>query len=348
MRLDAPLSSARWLGGAQELCIQLLGRFSVQVEARLLPELARRRRPAVLLQLLALAPGRGLHREEVLDRLWPELEPEAAANNLHVALHVLRRLLEPDLARGALSTYVAHRGNLPKLHAPGVLRIDMDAFELACAVPVPLPAMPATPAPTWASSYAPATCRVVSALSGRPAGASSARSTRALRLELATLCEAWPEPWPVVCSLKCLVARAPAREEARGGRSAWLRSGRPAAMCALSPQAADSASWGPDWRAPRHPMLKVLGSNTAGCSTATVCRPLLRKHPLELRSHGAHTLGRPRWQWAALAGSSPPSRRKTACEQLGRTDDEIQGSSGAWQSVHRTALTLARPLGQEQ
>jgi hypothetical protein len=81
MRLDAPPSSARWLGGAQELCIQLLGRFSVQVEPRLLPELAHRRRPAVLLQLLALAPGHSMHREEVLDLLWPELEPDAAANN---------------------------------------------------------------------------------------------------------------------------------------------------------------------------------------------------------------------------------------------------------------------------
>jgi hypothetical protein len=81
MRLAAPPSSARWLSGARELCIQLLGRFSVQVETRLVPELAHRRRPAALLQLLALAPGHRLHREQVLDLLWPELEPDAAANN---------------------------------------------------------------------------------------------------------------------------------------------------------------------------------------------------------------------------------------------------------------------------
>ena len=43
--------------------------------------------------MLALAPGQRRHREQVLDRLWPDLEPAAAARNLHQTLYVARRTL---------------------------------------------------------------------------------------------------------------------------------------------------------------------------------------------------------------------------------------------------------------
>jgi DNA-binding SARP family transcriptional activator len=40
-----------------------------------------------------LAPGQRRHREQVLDRLWPDLEPLAGARNLHQTLYVARRAL---------------------------------------------------------------------------------------------------------------------------------------------------------------------------------------------------------------------------------------------------------------
>ncbi len=46
--------------------------------------------------LLALQPHHQLHREQVIELLWPELDSEAAANNLHKTVHLARRALGPE------------------------------------------------------------------------------------------------------------------------------------------------------------------------------------------------------------------------------------------------------------
>ena len=53
----------------------------------------RLRKAKALVAMLALTPGQRRHREQVLDRLWPDLEPDAAARNLHQTLYVARRTL---------------------------------------------------------------------------------------------------------------------------------------------------------------------------------------------------------------------------------------------------------------
>ena len=55
----------------------------------------RLRKAAALIKLLALAPDHRLHREQVMDLLWPELGRKAASNNLRQALHAARRTLDP-------------------------------------------------------------------------------------------------------------------------------------------------------------------------------------------------------------------------------------------------------------
>jgi len=65
-----------------ELRIQPLGGFRVQVGPREIAEGERRLRKArSLVKLLAPAPGHGLLREQVLDALWPDLDPEAGADS---------------------------------------------------------------------------------------------------------------------------------------------------------------------------------------------------------------------------------------------------------------------------
>lgn len=77
-----------------DLRIRLLGRFEVEVAGKVLRgESFARRRPVDLLKLLALAPQRALHREQVIDLLWPEKDLAAGANNLHRALYDLRQAL---------------------------------------------------------------------------------------------------------------------------------------------------------------------------------------------------------------------------------------------------------------
>ena len=74
--------------------IVLLGDFAVRVDGRAVPAADRRRRQAAaLVKLLALAPRRTLHREQVIDALWTELPIEEAAPRLHKAAHYARHSL---------------------------------------------------------------------------------------------------------------------------------------------------------------------------------------------------------------------------------------------------------------
>jgi DNA-binding SARP family transcriptional activator len=74
--------------------MRLLGGFEVVAGGRPVPPAEwRRRQAAALVKLLALAPGRVLHREQVVDALWPDLRLGAAAPRLHKAAHYARRAL---------------------------------------------------------------------------------------------------------------------------------------------------------------------------------------------------------------------------------------------------------------
>ena len=78
--------------------IRLLGGFSVSIDGSLIgAEDFERRAGAELVQLLALTPGRSLHREQVLDALWPDAELKSAANRLNKAATFARNALSsPD------------------------------------------------------------------------------------------------------------------------------------------------------------------------------------------------------------------------------------------------------------
>src|SRR5689334_1184067 len=76
--------------------VYLLGGFRVEAAGRVLGgDDWRSQKAAALVKLLALAPGQRLGREELIDRLWPDLDPAAGTNNFHQALHTARRLLDP-------------------------------------------------------------------------------------------------------------------------------------------------------------------------------------------------------------------------------------------------------------
>ncbi|MFD2093477.1 ATP-binding protein [Blastococcus deserti] len=79
---------------AHDVRVTMLGGFGVIVDGIPLPDGGwRRRHAASLIKLLALSPGRRLHRERVLAALWPELDVAEAAPRLHKAAHYARRWL---------------------------------------------------------------------------------------------------------------------------------------------------------------------------------------------------------------------------------------------------------------
>jgi DNA-binding SARP family transcriptional activator len=110
---------------AAEICISLLGGFSVRIGGQPVEDHWRLRKAKTLVKLLALAPGHWLQRDAVMERLWPTAQPEAASNNLHQLIHYIRRMMGPESI--ALSDEVV------RLSPAGGLSVDVDTFERAAA-----------------------------------------------------------------------------------------------------------------------------------------------------------------------------------------------------------------------
>ncbi len=105
--------------------ISLLGGFRVEVDGQLLPpDTWRHSRARQLIALLALSPAHRLHREQVMDALWPSLAPDAAGANLRKAIHFARRALGQD--------QITTSQSLVRLGSSEVW-IDVDAFDQAAA-----------------------------------------------------------------------------------------------------------------------------------------------------------------------------------------------------------------------
>jgi DNA-binding SARP family transcriptional activator/TolB-like protein/Tfp pilus assembly protein PilF len=113
-----------------KLELRLLGTARIAVDGALVEERVwTRRKSKALLKILALAPRHQMHREQLIESLWPEMEPELAVNNLHKAIHAARRALEPQLKSGADSHFILTHDQQVSLRAPGELWIDVEAFE---------------------------------------------------------------------------------------------------------------------------------------------------------------------------------------------------------------------------
>jgi DNA-binding SARP family transcriptional activator len=105
--------------------VHVLGRFTVSVDGKPVPgDVWRNRRAADVVKLLAVAPDHRLHREQVMDRLWPDLPAEAAGANLRKAVFYARRAL-------GRADAVRCEGRLLTLWPDGVLDVDLDRFERA-------------------------------------------------------------------------------------------------------------------------------------------------------------------------------------------------------------------------
>lgn len=105
--------------------IALLGRFSVSVDGRHIPAAEwRRDRAAALVKLLAISPSRRLHREQLMEAFWPDLDGEAAGANLRKAVHFARKTL------GA-HELIETSGDVVALAPTATVTIDIEQFEAA-------------------------------------------------------------------------------------------------------------------------------------------------------------------------------------------------------------------------
>jgi DNA-binding SARP family transcriptional activator len=112
-----------------DLRIEVLGRFRVELDGRPVDDAVwRRRKPAAVVKLLALTAGRRLHREQLEDLLWPDLDPPAAAANLRKALHLARR----GLGEVGATDILCANADAVWLPREGV-QVDVDLFRGAVA-----------------------------------------------------------------------------------------------------------------------------------------------------------------------------------------------------------------------
>jgi DNA-binding SARP family transcriptional activator len=83
-----------------------------------------RPRALSVLRLLALHAGRPVHREVLMESLWPDVEPEAALHSLQVAVSSLRKVMPPRPAPG-----IARQGDAYQLELrPGAFS-DVRSFQ---------------------------------------------------------------------------------------------------------------------------------------------------------------------------------------------------------------------------
>src|SRR5215210_4622749 len=123
-RFDRP-SRGRQDSAPEAVRVWLLGGFWVSVGSRTREQDQwRLRKAASLVKLLVIAPGHRIHREQVMNLLWPDLGRKAASNNLRRVLHAARKVL--DSATGSL--YLASQDESLMLCPGGQLWVDADAF----------------------------------------------------------------------------------------------------------------------------------------------------------------------------------------------------------------------------
>lgn len=116
-----------------QIDIQTLGRFTVRLaNGRAVADNGwSGARPKLLLKALLVHGGREVPKDILIDMLWPEVGPEAAGRNFKITLHRLRRVLQPDFAKGSGSQLLSLNNKLLSLDR-GFCRIDVDLFLRCC------------------------------------------------------------------------------------------------------------------------------------------------------------------------------------------------------------------------
>ncbi len=91
---------------ADRVWVEDQGRVIVKIGGRVIPGSEMRRKPLALLCFLLSRPGMSATRDQVLDALWPDADPDQAVNSLHQTVYFLRRIIEPSYSDDLSPGYV--------------------------------------------------------------------------------------------------------------------------------------------------------------------------------------------------------------------------------------------------
>jgi DNA-binding SARP family transcriptional activator len=82
-----------------------------------------------LFQLLLIHRNEWLHRDQIIDRLWPDLPQDAALRDFKVALNALNKAIEPNRPKGTNPFFVVRNENLYCINPLAKIWWDVDLFE---------------------------------------------------------------------------------------------------------------------------------------------------------------------------------------------------------------------------
>ena len=97
---------------APRIWVEDQGRVLIRVGSHEIPGTSVRRRALTLLCYLLTRPGLSASRDQVLDALWPEQDPDQTVNSLHQSVYFLRRVFEPNYSEDLSPGYVNHDPDL--------------------------------------------------------------------------------------------------------------------------------------------------------------------------------------------------------------------------------------------
>jgi ATP/maltotriose-dependent transcriptional regulator MalT/DNA-binding SARP family transcriptional activator len=114
-----PLDTGRMLARrlARPVVVADLGHVQIRVGARLIEGTAIRRKVLALLCYLVTRQVFRAQREEVIEALWPDLEPSSALNSLNQTVYFLRRAFEPEYSDETTPGYVGQTAEFVWLDA---------------------------------------------------------------------------------------------------------------------------------------------------------------------------------------------------------------------------------------
>ena len=88
-----------------------------------------RRKVLALLCFLLSRPGYSATRDQVLDSLWPDLDPEIAVNSLNQTIYFLRRVFEPEYREDTSPGYLHHESDIVWLDSELIRSRCADSLE---------------------------------------------------------------------------------------------------------------------------------------------------------------------------------------------------------------------------
>jgi DNA-binding SARP family transcriptional activator len=93
---------------APRILVEDQGRVQITVGGSTIPGTSVRRKVLALLCYLLTKPSLAATRDQVLDALWPDLEPDVAVNSLNQTVYFLRRVFEPAFSDDTSPGYIHH------------------------------------------------------------------------------------------------------------------------------------------------------------------------------------------------------------------------------------------------